>query len=162
MMAKLAEEVYLPAQGLMILEMTQRFTGSTKELLDKVGPKILGRAPHLEDIQGHFDIKFVGSSQIESKDMQLQFLERAFQVFGSIPGAAPLFPWGEAMAKWLKSANLRELEAMVANPSGVEDFIQRSQAVAPNNPGNSAGGNNTTPRLAPAGLLPAQAAGAAQ
>jgi hypothetical protein len=58
----------------------------------------------------------------------MQFLLQAMQVIGSIPGAAPSFPWGPAIVKLLQLSNLHDIEAMVANPAQMDQFIEQALA----------------------------------
>jgi len=156
LMMSLFEYEYLPALGLGSFELSQQFIESSEDLARRVGhERALERAPRLEDIMGQFDIKFIGSRRIKDKEAQLQFLERSMQVFASIPGAAPLYPWTEGLVKWLELADLRDIETMVGNPSGVEDFAQR----AVESQGASGNGNGAVQRTPPLGLAPAQLGG---
>jgi len=59
--------------------------------------------------------------------------------------------------KWLELADLRDIETMVGNPSGVEDFAQR----AVESQGASGNGNGAVQRTPPLGLAPAQLGGSA-
>jgi hypothetical protein len=156
LMARLWETEYLPAMGQGFLELQQQFIDDSADLQRRVGKSTVNqdRMPLLDDIQGQFDIKFTGSRRARNKQAQMEFIERAMQVFGSVPGAAPIFPWGAALVEWLKAADLRKIESLVADPNGVEDFINRSNAV---NGGAAAGnGNAAGVALPPAGLDPRQ------
>jgi predicted component of type VI protein secretion system len=143
-----------PALARGCFELYQQFLVSSEEVARRVGASVFNRnrRPSLQDIQADYDIKFVGSSMIQSKEAKLQFLERAWAVFGQIPGAAPTFPWRESLLKWLELADLRDIEEMVGDPQGVEDFIARSTA----QPGAKGGG---VQRPGPVAMNPAQLSG---
>ena len=159
--AQLFEFGPLPDLGKICLELYQQMLTSTTEIQQRVGrDKYLDSEPRLADIQGDFDIKFIGSKRLASKDVQLQFLERSMQIFGSIPGAAAMYPWAPALLKWLELADLRELEAMVADPNGVEDYVLAQQVAAGGQAAISGNGANL-PSLDVPGLAPAQATGQA-
>ena len=87
-------------------------------------------------------------------------MERAFQIVGSIPGAAPNFPWGEAIVEYLGALNLKQLESMVANPQQSELFIQNTLRQSGSSAALTGNGANA-PSLPPSGLAPAQIAGTA-
>ena len=148
MMAQLFENEYLPALGRMVFELYQQFLPNSQELARRVGQSTMrsNRNPSLADIDGSYDLQFVGSTRMQSKEVQLQFLERSFQVIGSVPGAAPLYPWTEAILKWLELADLRDIEAKVGDKDGVEDFIERTKDMQTGQP--DAGGNGTASNAA--------------
>ena len=154
--AELAEREYLPALAQGIVEILQQFIEGTEDLVRRVGTDV--EPVPIERIQTEFDLKFTGSSKIASQELQLQFLERAMSIAGSIPGAAPNFPWAPAFAKYLEMMDLRDLENMVANPSGVEDFLLNSLAQSSGGSGN---GNGAIQGGSIPGLAPAQASGLA-
>lgn len=160
MQSELLEREMLPALGLGMFEMYQLFIESSEDLARRVGRSTIepGRTPRLSDIQGQYDIRFIGSRKMRSQEQQLLFMERAFQVFGSVPGAAPMFPWAPALAEYVRLLDLPKLEAMINNPNGVEDFVYNSLIAQ----GGAAGGgaNVANPANSEAsGLQPAQAAG---
>ena len=163
--AALEEGEYLPELGKGILEMSQENILTQAELAAKVGQSELGFMPQLSDIQGDFDIKFVGSSRIRDNEQLLGILERSMQIAGSVPGAAPNYPWALAFMKWFELAGMRELEEAVANPQIVQDYMAQQATLGliggPAGGGASGNGNATSARLAPPGLLPAQTAGQA-
>jgi len=161
MMQMLLEGEAWPGLAKMAFELSQFFIDSTDSLRQRVGrSNVTGRTPYPEDISGDFDVEFVGAAQLPSKQVQLQFLERGMQLAGSIPGVAPIYPWGEAFLEWFELTGQRKLEAMVADPNGVEDFIDRQMRVGQAGENPAAGnGNNAPAQLGPSGLAPAQAAG---
>ncbi len=162
MMAQLFEAAPLPQLGVLCLEMYQQMLVTTQEVKKRVGvDKYTKREPRLADIQGEFDIKFVGSRRMRSKEVQLQFIERSMQLFGSIPGAAPMYPWAPALLKWLELADLRDIESMVADPNGVEDYMTAHLMAASGGQAPISGNGSTLPSLDIPGLAPAQAAGTA-
>jgi hypothetical protein len=158
MMAQLLEREYLPQIAKANLRLYQRYVSTTEELQRRVGTDLKGAdAVSLSHIAGDYDIRFVGSSMADSKQAKMQFIERVFQIVGSIPGAAPNFPWNEAMMQWLALANMRDLEAMVGDPNAAADFVERSMLMGPQK--GQGNGNGTSPAMAPAGMMPQQAMG---
>lgn len=132
MVAELFEREYLPALGRMVFELYQQFLPSDQALADRVGVSAMvdNRMPTLANISGDFDIEFVGSSRIQDDQVKLQALTNIMQIFGSVPGAAPLFPWIEGLLKALELSQLRDLEAAAKNQQGAEEFIARSQLLS--------------------------------
>lgn len=162
MIARLFEAEYLPNLGRGMFELSQQFVEDSEDLAKRVGSARLrdaaGRMPLLDDIQGQFDLEFVGSKRSRSKQAQMEVLERVMQVAGSVPGAAPMFPWVPAFVSYLQRAEEWELAAMVADPQGAYDFIVNSMTAGQGARGN---GNAASAALPPGGLLPNQTAGRA-
>ena len=155
MIAGLAEREALPALGKGLLSLNQQFLDDSQALSLRVGA--LPAPVSLQEILFDYDLEFVGSRRQHNKQSRLEALERAAQVIGQLPVAA-MFPWGDFMARYLNALDLPELEVAVANP---EMTIQHLMMTIAARGGGGAGpaNNDVGEKPAPAGLLPAQAAG---
>ena len=121
----------LPELAKAILQLHQEYLESDQDLVDRIG--INSMTPTdlatLNDIQGDFDVKFIGSSQMASKELQLQWLDKAMTTFASIPGVAPMFPWAPALLKMLELTDQQDLEQHVADPEAMMRFMMTHQAM---------------------------------
>lgn len=160
---ELFERESYPAESHATLNLYQDNLMGDEELARRIGESNmhLGRRPSLEDIEGDFDVEFVGSSMFESDEMKLEAIERAMQTAASIPGAAAMFPWAPVFVEQLETMGLKKIAALVADPNGVEDYVMQMMAQQGGQGGGAAPGASM-PSLSPggpAGLQPAQAAG---
>ena len=132
MIAQLFEREYLPALGKMVFELYQQFLPSDQALANRIGVTTMtdNRMPKLEDISGQFDIEFIGSSRIQEDEVKLQALTNIMSIYGSIPGAMPLFPWTEGLMKALELSQLRDLEAAAKDSEGAVSFMARHQLLS--------------------------------
>ena len=139
MAAVFFEQEHWPSLAMHTAELLQQFVVTPDDIARRVGAidsqMLQTFTPEILD--GHWDFEFVGSRSIESKEVQLQFLERSMQVAASVPGLAPMYPWVPALIKWMQLADLRDLETMVGNPKMVEQFMLASFAM-----GQMGGGGN--------------------
>ncbi len=155
LMVELIERDSLPPLGRFLLSLNQAY-------LDEEGlAKRVGQVPgvvELGDIDGDFDVEFVGSRLVHSQQEELGMMERIEAQIKTSPFAA-IFPWMDFYKRWLKVAELPELEALVGNAESTRMNIALQQMSGNNQAAGN--GNGTAPAALPAGMIPAQAAGRA-
>lgn len=162
MLAAMFDREYLPNLGQGMFEIAQQMIRSSDDLVKRVGMSVAQGSPLLDDIQGEFEIRFVGSRRMKTKQDKLRAIEQLVQLAGAIPVAQAIIPWPELIREWVCSADLDKLESMIANPQAVQDNIYRTALM--NMAGGRGGapqanGNGAMPRTTPPGMLPAQTSG---
>ena len=145
MTQQLWERVFYPDLAKAGLELYAQFLQTPEDLADRVGGDKALRGmvfdPDMFDID--YDFEFVGSSQIQGKEIRFQLLERAMQLAVNIPGVAPLFPWQPAFMELLELADLRELEQMYGKPEMINQYLSASFASAQAQAGPQPGPNES-------------------
>ena len=152
-MAMLIEREYLPPMGQHILENYRRYSTSDDIAL-RIGEQF--GAVGLADILPSFDLEFVGS-RIEGGKAERRAGYRELFTLGANQYVAPMVPWPEVLARYLKEFGLDEIAALVGSQVLEQTLLaalQQQGAIGGN-------GNGTTPALPPAGLAPAQLTGEA-
>jgi hypothetical protein len=156
MAAAILENECLPPIAAAILRRYQQFLPDTEALKLRVGeqpdPIWIG------DIMGDFDVEFVGSRQMSTKQEKLQSYDRLVALATAVPTLMMQIPWhmiGRDVVGDL--LELPEVAAQMADPRTLMMNLMISQAA-----GSQQGGpaqNGVAQASEPAGLLPAQAAG---
>jgi hypothetical protein len=152
----LLENDCLPQVGLAVLRRCQQF-------LDSEGLTArIGELPHpfpISQIMGDFDIEFVGSRMAMSRSEKLQSFDRLTAMAAAVPPLQAMIPWTEIAREMVGDLlQLPEVAAKMQDPQMVAMNMAMMQALGQN--GGPA--QNGVPASAePAGMLPAQASGAA-
>src|SRR3972149_158123 len=115
----------LPALGKGLWELNRQFLTSPEDIAERV-PAKLADAATLENLHTDRDLRFVGSRKMQTKQMRLQALMQILNVVGSIPGAAPKFPFEEVFVEILETLDLKKLEGFVGNPARAEEFVENT------------------------------------
>ena len=151
--AMVIEKECLPPLAQAILRRYQQFLGGIDELKQRVGE--LPEPAWLGDIMGDFDIQFIGSRLVNTRQDKLQAYDRMTAMALQIPAFGLMVPWdqiGRAMVGDI--LDLPEVAAKIADPQTMALNAQIMQQFGPQ---SSQNGVATSPQ--PAGMLPAQAAG---
>src|SRR3972149_1040227 len=125
MMSAFLELDKLPALGKGLWELNRQFLTSPEDIAERV-PAKLADAATLENLHTDRDLRFVGSRKMQTKQMRLQALMQILNVVGSIPGAAPKFPFEEVFVEILETLDLKKLEGFVGNPARAEEFVENT------------------------------------
>ena len=149
----LFEREALPTIALSALRRYQQF-------LDQEGLEHrIGQLPEpywIGDILGDFDIRFVGSRLAMSRQEKLQSYDRLVSLSTAVPEFRAMVPWAQIGQRLIgEELELPEIAGLIGDPRVMQQNLLLSQLA-----GQAGGGANGVPsRPAPAGQLPAQAAG---
>lgn len=148
------ERECLPPIGLAILRRCQQFIPDTDALKRRIGE--LPDPGWIGDIMGEFDVAFVGSRLVISKQLKLQTVDRLVALSSAIPPLMMQLPWQD-LGRWIVGdlMELPEISAKMQDPRNVMLNAMLSQIAGPGGPAN----NGVAQTSQPAGMLPAQAAG---
>lgn len=123
-MAQMLERESFPALGRLILRLHQQFIPDEGALMRRVGEKRSFRI-NLFDIDGDFDLTFMGSSRaISQRDKNLQ-LKDIIQTLGNNPFIASRVEWPQLIALWLEEgAQRKDFEKFLASPERAERQLE--------------------------------------
>jgi hypothetical protein len=156
MFAKFLEKECLPPLGRSILKLYQQNLETTEELMDRIGEE---PEPILADIQGNYDIQFVGSRTTMSKATKMASVDRLIQMATAIPQFANRLDWNEIGVQILEGFGFDKVAQSMSNPDTVEENLLMQQAAGPG--GLSGNGNQEPQSVAPAGTPQSQDMGIA-
>jgi len=155
--AMVIENECLPPIGRAMLARFQQFILDTDDLKKRIGE--LPEPVWLGDIMGDYDVRFVGSRMVASRQMKLQSFDRLMGYAQVSPAFQAFLPNIEIaqtlIGDWME---LPELAAAVGDPKNIQANIMAAQMM-----GQPNGANNGVPTSSePAGMMPAQASGGPQ
>ena len=151
--AMVIEKECLPPLAQSILRRYQQFLQNTDELKQRVGE--LPEPAWIGDIMGDFDIQFIGSRLVNTRQDKLQAYDRLTAMALQVPQFGLMVPWdqiGRAMVGDV--LDLPEVAAKIADPQTMALNAQIQQQFGP-----QSSQNGVATAAQPAGMLPAQAAG---
>ena len=160
MFAQVVEREYLPPCAKYKVKLYGEYLEDDEDLADRVGESNM--VTGLADILHDYDIQYVGSRMVASKQQQLGVMREMMGALAN-PMLAPLLPIIPLFQKFFDQNGLHELAAMVGNPQMVEGYLALHGVVGQQgqNPQNG-NGNGTTPSSPSPMTLPAQALGGVQ
>lgn len=155
--AQVIEKECLPPLAASNLRRYQQFLADDEDLRKRVGE--MPEPIWLGDIMGDFDVQFVGSRMLASRQEKLQAWDRLTALSAANPVAASMIPWQQILTPFVGDVlDLPEVAAMVASPQTMLMNVMLQQAMGGAGQGGPA--NNGVPQAPePAGALPAQMAG---
>jgi hypothetical protein len=154
--AMMLEMECMPAIGSAILRRYQQFLPDTEALKLRVGEQ--PEPIWLGDIMGDYDVSFLGSRMLMSKQQKLQAWDRLVATSQAVPPFMLQIPWDQIGREFIGDVlELPEIAARMADPMTMMLNALLAQAA-----GGGAGGpaQNGVPQGAEQpGMMPAQAAG---
>ena len=152
----LLEREFLPSVAKSFIRRYQQFL-DTEGLQRRVGE--MPEPVWIGDIQGDFDIRFIGSRMAMSRQQRLQAMDRLITYASVNPVFAAMLPNLQLAQELIgDTLELPEIAAMVGDPQQFQLNILMQQLLGAGGAGN---GNGTAVSAEPAGALPAQVSGAA-
>jgi hypothetical protein len=150
MMNVFLEKVCLPPMGKGVFHLYQLNIEDDQDLRDRVGE--LPEPVSLFDIDGDYDISFVGSRNYMDAQARLGGIDRVFQL-GGIPQLANLLPWQELGAEILDALGFTKTAAKIADPQRIQQNVMM-QMLAGQGGQQAFGNNNGTQPALPAPETP--------
>jgi len=152
--ASIIEKDCLPQIGKSILRLYQQFLAGTEDLKKRIGE--LPEPVWIGDIMGDFDVQFVGSRQVMSRQQRLQGYQTLASLASAIPPLQAMIPWMEIGRELIGTVlELPEVAARVAAPEVAAANTALMQALGP----GAGGGNGVATASQPPGMMPEQLAG---
>ena len=155
--ASILEREAMPNIARSILRRYQQFL-DTEDLANRVGSDPI--APWIGEIQGDFDIRFVGSRMAMTRQQKFQAFSALAQLASAIPELRAQIPW-QMLGKSLVGdvLELPEVAAMIADPGVMRDNLMLNQAMGGGQTGNGNGTiGSSTPSLPEAQLAGSESA----
>ena len=149
----LLEREFLPSIARSFIRRYQQFL-DTDGLKDRVGE--MPEPIWIGDIQGDFDVKFIGSRMAMSRQQKLQAMDRLISYASVNPVFAALLPNLQLAQEFIgDTLELPDIAAMVGDPEQFQLNLLMQQLLG----GGAGNGNGTALSAEPAGALPAQVSG---
>jgi len=150
----LIEREYLPALGRYLLWLNRRFLDDDEALRKRIGDVPPGST--LQDIDSDFDVAFVGTRQLSSRQ-ELLAAYRELIGMAANPLIAAHVPWPEVIARFFRQLGLFEEAQALSDPTVavrnlMMQMVQGARSQATGNQANQ-------PSLAPVGTTAAEAQG---
>lgn len=150
----LLERESFPKVAKSFLRRYQQFL-DTEGLQARVGQ--LPKPAWIGDIQGDFDIKFVGSRMAMTRQQKLQAFDRLIAYASAVPQVALFMPQLQILQMYIGDVlELPEVAGMVGDP---EQFMMNLQLQQMTQQQGGPAQNGVAPNSEPAGALPAQMGG---
>jgi len=150
----LLESDTLPCLASSLLRLNQRYILDTEDLKKRIGE--MPEPAWIGDIMGDFDIAFVGSRQVTSRQDKLQSYDRLTAMASAIPNLMVQIPWDQIARELVGDLlQLPEVAAQMQDPALVMQNAQMAQALG----AGAANGNGQATAPEPAGMTAPQAAG---
>lgn len=142
-LARLTEREYLPPLAQFALGEYQEYLEDTEALLQRVGEQ--PEPVFLKDINGQFDIEFVGSRTEGTRQEALASYRELFAL-GANPIANAMVPWPQVLQQFLSEMGLHEPAQHIGEMFMAQMAMQQMQGGLNPMAGN---GNGTSPALPP-------------
>jgi len=151
--AMVIEKECLPPLAQAILRRYQQFLGGIDDLKSRVGE--LPEPAWLGDIMGDFDIQFVGSRLVNTRQDRLQAYDRMTAMALQVPTFAAMVPWADIGRSMIGDVlDLPEVAVKIADPGVMAQNMAMMQQFGPGGAQNGVANASEPP-----GMMPAQAAG---